>query len=32
MFTYDVAQPTEQMLLNEILSLDNGEPLDVDTF
>lgn len=32
MFTYDVAQPTDQMLLNEILNLDNGEHLDVDTF
>ena len=32
MFTYDVAQPTDQMLLSEILNLDNGEPLDVDAF
>ncbi|WP_441004802.1 DUF7830 domain-containing protein [Pseudomonas fluorescens] len=32
MFTYDVAQPTDQMLLSEILSLDSGEPLDVDAF
>lgn len=32
MFTYDVAQPTDQMLLNEILDLDNGEPLVVDAF
>lgn len=32
MFTYDVAQPTDQMLLSEILNLDNGETLDVDAF
>lgn len=32
MFTYDVAQPTDQMLLDEILDLDNGEPLVVDAF
>lgn len=32
MFTYDVAQPTDQMLLSEILDLDNGESLDVDPF
>jgi hypothetical protein len=32
MFTYEYAEPTDQMLLNDILDLDTGLPIDTRAF